>query len=87
MADQWKECVIDATMGYAGGFCFCPIEGDINGEFSVVTGLNICAGKPPHGWKLVAVVHEDGNDEAQAFLAEHDDEISGILERQRVEPA
>ena len=44
---NWTECVIDASMGARDGlFTFCPIEGDVNGEFSVVTGMNFI-GSPP----------------------------------------
>lgn len=51
----WKECVLDAEISNDGVFTFCPIEGDIDGEFVVVTGMNF-VGLPPKGMKMVAVV-------------------------------
>lgn len=74
---MWDNWVIDATMGCP--FCFCPIEGDIDGEFSVVIGMNVL-GAPPSG-KIVAVVHEDGQEAADAFYEEHKEEIEKLLER------
>jgi hypothetical protein len=69
---MWSECVIDASMGTRGGlFTFCPIEGDINGEYQVVTGLNFI-GAPPRGVKLVAIIHPDGQAAVDRFCRENE---------------
>lgn len=65
--EQW---VIDASMSVQNGqFCFCPIEGDINSEFCVVTGLN--SNVPLNGGKLVAIWHPDGQEAVEQFCREH----------------
>lgn len=71
----WENWVIDATMGWPP--CFCPVEGDLDGEFSIVTGMN-CMGAPPDGL-VVAVVHADGQESASIFYAKHKGEIDEIL--------
>jgi hypothetical protein len=69
---KWKQCVLDATMGNNNGlFSFCPIEGDIFGEFEVVTGMNYISSKPPEGLQLVAVIHSDGQEAVERFLQEN----------------
>lgn len=63
----WNERVLDAGMsGDEGPLCFCPIEGDIDGEFTVVTGMNLLANRPDG--RLVAIVHEDGQDAVEEWL-------------------
>jgi hypothetical protein len=75
----WKECVIDASMGCSDGmFCFCPIEGDIAGEFAIVTGMNYIS-KAPHGtMKLVGIVHPDGNEAVERFCHERKPELEAL---------
>src|SRR5262245_51716586 len=68
-ANKW---VIDASMT-GTPFCFCPIEGDIRGEFTIVTGVNILSDKPPHGGALVGIVHPDGQKAVEAFCEKHKD--------------
>jgi hypothetical protein len=69
---EWSECVIDATMGARGGlFTFCPIEGDINGVYQIVTGMNF-VGAPPAGMRVVAIVHEQGQSAVNEFCKEHE---------------
>lgn len=78
---KWTECVIDATMGCQGGaFTFCPIDGDINGAFSVVTGMNFISSRPPEGMKLVAVIHADGNAAVEAFCKQYRNELAALKE-------
>ena len=72
---MWDKWVIDATMGWPP--CFCPLEGDLDGEFSIVTGMNL-VGSPPNG-KVVAIVHEDGQEEVDSFYDDHKDEIDKLL--------
>jgi hypothetical protein len=67
--------VLDATMGWPP--CFCPIDGDPNGEFTVMIGMNLIADKPPG--KLVAIIHEDGQAAADAFYEQHRAEIDEML--------
>lgn len=82
MLGGWSECVIDATMGYRDGkFTFCPIEGDINGEYSVIVGMNYISRMPPEGLTLVAIVHSDGQDAVDAFCAEYDDALRALEAR------
>lgn len=69
MIDQWANWVLDASMGWPP--CFCPIEGDIDGEYQIVIGMNFL-GDPPG--KLVAVIHES-QEKADAFYAAHKAEI------------
>ena len=76
---MWDNWVIDATMGYP--LCFCPLDGDLDGEFQIVTGMNLI-GIPPKG-KVVALVHEDGQEAADAFYQEHKDEIDAALGKAR----
>jgi hypothetical protein len=70
--DNW---VIDATMGWPP--CFCPIEGDLDGEFTIVTGMNFIGSKP--AGKVVAIVHEGGQAAADAFYEQHRDELKEML--------
>lgn len=69
---MWGDCVIDASMGANGGLlCFCPVELGPDGEIeSIITGMNF-VGAPPTGSAVIGVVHEDGQDAAEAFYAEH----------------
>lgn len=83
---SWNECVIDATMGHRGGFVFCPIEGDINGEYQIVTGMNFL-GMPPNDMKVVAIVHEDGQAAVEQFCEQFKDELAKLshdLERREI---
>ena len=72
---SWDKWVLDATMGWPP--CFCPIEGDLDGEYTVITGMNVLAECPPSG-KLVAVVHADGPGAVAAFCLEHQKDIQEI---------
>jgi hypothetical protein len=69
MFENW---VIDATMGYP--FCFCPVEGDLSGEFSIVTGMNLLTDKPPG--KLVGIIH--GQAAVEAFCEKYKTELDAI---------
>lgn len=73
---MWNNWILDATMGYP--FCFCPIEGDLDGEFSVVTGMNML-GSPPQGAKIVAILHEGGQGAADEFYDLHKSEIDELM--------
>lgn len=78
----WSECVIDATFEPIGGmFTFCPIGGDINGEFSVVTGMNFVSEVPPEGMRLVAVVHPDGQQATEEYCDEWQRELDALREK------
>ena len=79
MFDKW---VIDATMGCPDGlFCFCPIEGDLDGEFTVVTGMNYRSNEPPPKVELVGIVHADGQEMADRFCKERKVELDELRER------
>lgn len=74
----WDNWVIDATMGVP--FCFCPIDGDLDGEHSIVIGINVLGGPPP-GAKVIAVVHAEGQEAADAFYEKHKTEIDALVKR------
>lgn len=77
---MWTECVIDASMGVRDGlFTFCPIEGDVNGEFQVVTGMNFL-GSHPQGMKLVAITHPDGQKAVERFCDKYQDALDRLSE-------
>ena len=66
-----KAWVIDASMGVVcGQLCFCPIEGDIDGEFTVITGMN---SNVPLGGNLVAIWHPDGQEAVERFCEKYAD--------------
>ncbi len=72
MTTDERMWVLDASMGFDGGlFCFCPIDGDIDGEFTVITGLNVLAPPEKAPSNLVAIVHTDGQAAVDAFCEEH----------------
>ena len=57
---DWDQWVIDAAIGTPPGtFCFCPVRGNIDGDFQIVTGMNYIGKQPPEGI-LVGIIHEDG---------------------------
>jgi hypothetical protein len=77
----WDNWVLDATMSAPEGmFCFCPVEGALDGDHSIVTGMNFLGSAPPNG-KLVAVIHEGGQAAVDEFCAKHKDSIDKILGR------
>lgn len=74
-----KHVVIDATMGCRDGlFTFCPIEGDVDGDFSVITGMNYISPVTPDGMKCVAIVHADGQDATEEFCKTYAKELEAI---------
>lgn len=74
-----EQYVIDASMGCKDGlFTFCPIQGDINSDFIVVTGLNYISTTPPTDGKLVAIVHPDGQEAVEAFCEEFKEELARL---------
>ena len=82
--EPWRECVIDASMRVRDeAFCFCPIEGDIDGEFSVVTGFNYLGKLPPEYLSFVAVIHEDGPEAAERFCIKYKEALDRIRVCQR----
>lgn len=79
---DWDKYVIDATMGVRDGmFAFCPIEGDMSGDFTVVTGYTFMGDDPPEGAVVVAVVHEDGQEAVERFFEENADELEALKNR------
>ena len=72
----WGPCVIDATMGARGGMLvFCPVDLDENGEITTVISGAMFVGSPPSGAKVIAIVHEDGQEAVEAFYEAHRDLI------------
>ena len=47
---------------------WCPIEED----GTVITGLSVMSDVPPHGGKCVAIFHEDGQEEVEAWMESHE---------------
>lgn len=82
MEDNW---VLDASMSYDGLFCFCPVEGDIrdpSGDFSIVFGMNFLGDKPPRG-RVVAMIHSDGQEAADAFYEANKEAVDALLAEAR----
>lgn len=74
---SWDTWVIDATIATPRGlFCFCPVDGDINGEHSIVTGMNVLSDTPPG--RVVAIVHEDGQAAVEKWAADNADLLSRL---------
>ncbi|HET9819608.1 MAG TPA: hypothetical protein VFP92_10625 [Rhodanobacteraceae bacterium] len=61
---MWENWVLDVTHGHEP-MAFCPIED--NG--TIIIGLTMISGKCPG--RFVGIVHFDGDDAANAWLAEH----------------
>lgn len=74
---EWSNWVIDASMG-GEPLCLCPVEGDLDGDFTIVTGVNFL-GAPPAGGRVVAVVHPDGQEAVEAFCAHYADAIAALM--------
>ena len=76
---MWNEYVLDATLGCQDGlFCFCPIEGDIHGDYEVVVGLSFLSGMLPRNSKLVAVIHADGQEAVEEFCQKYAKELEAL---------
>ena len=74
---MWDQYILDATTGCQNGlFCFCPVEGDVNGDYSIVFGMNILSDKPPG--KLVAIIHAEGQEAVEAFCKEYAEELNSL---------
>ena len=77
-----KQWVIDASMGVRDGmFCFCPVEGDVEGEFSVVIGLTLISDTLPDGGRLAAIWHPDGQAAVEQFCTEYDSALAELEAR------
>lgn len=83
---MWKNWVLDATMFSDGPFCFCPLEGELDGDYSVITGFNYLGIAPPDNGKLVAVVHEAGQEAVDKFYEEHKEAIDEMFSKQSHAP-
>lgn len=75
-----RNFVLDATMGLRGGMgCFCPVEMNDAGEITaIITGMNYISACPPNGGKLIAIVHEDGQDAVEHFCEVHAEFIAAM---------
>jgi hypothetical protein len=77
----WEQWVIDASMAepYREGFaCFCPLEGDIDGDFKIVVGLSVFSDVTPHAGKMVAVVHSDGQQAVEEWCDRNADFLAAL---------
>ena len=75
----WDTWVIDASMGYRDGmFTFCPIEGDLMGEHSIVIGMNVISDTLPTDRDVVAIVHEDGQKAVEEFCCQYESELDAL---------
>lgn len=72
--------VVDASMGVRDGmFCLCPAELDGDGFITSITyGLTYLTDTAPAHARLVAVVHEGGNEAVEAFCEEHADALARL---------
>ena len=66
-----RRWVLDATMGWPP--CFCPVEGDLGGDFTIITGMNFL-GSIPDG-RVEAVVHEGGQECVEEFCKAYKTEL------------
>lgn len=73
-----ENVVIDASMSYDGFLCFCPIEGDLDGEYSIITGMNYLTNELRPHWKLVAIIHPDGRRAVEEWCAANKDLLDGL---------
>lgn len=74
---SFSNWVLDATIATpAGTFCFCPIEGDLEGDFKIVTGMNLISDKP--NGDLLGIVHENGQQAVEQWCAEHAEELEQL---------
>lgn len=80
---SWEQCILDATldMGRYPPFTFCPIEGDIKGDYKIVTGMMFMSDMPPDGMELVGIVHLDGQEAVEAFCAKYATVLEELRER------
>lgn len=79
--EQW---VLDASMEPMtpdGPFCYCPIEGDIDGDFEVVVGFT-SVGSIPRG-RCVAIWHPDGQEAVEDFCRRYAAALEAEGERLR----
>ena len=75
-----EQYVIDATIDTPPGlFCFCPIEGDIGGDHTIVTGMMHVDEDPPG--EIVAIVHEDGQEAVEKFMERRADDLDALKQR------
>ena len=79
---MWDKWVIDATLQHLtdeimvpGTFCFVPFEE----PDTYVVGMNYIGSKPPHGGKVVAVIHEGGQEAVDKFVEDHKSEIEALI--------
>ena len=63
---NWKEWVLDITLGTEPMPCFCPYERD---EDAIVFGMNLITERCPG--ELVGVVHMDGEKAVDRWVAEN----------------
>jgi len=64
-----------------GLFTFCPIEGDIETEYTIVTGMNYVSDMPPKWGKVVAIVHADGQGALERFCLENEAYLEALKVR------
>lgn len=77
---NWTQWVVDVTLWEEGGlYCFVPLEGDPQGEHTLVVGMNFLTDRVPGG-KLVGVVHMDGQEAVDEWCAAHETELAELAE-------
>lgn len=70
---NWKSWAMDVTMEPP---CFCPVEGDPEGEFSIVDGMNLITDTPPG--RVVMIIHANGQAAVDAWLWQNGDRVERI---------
>jgi hypothetical protein len=74
IGERW---VLDATLAGDGPpWPFCPLEGDPEGEFTVVEGLTLVTDRPPG--EFVGVVHAEGQEAVEAWMEVHGDALEEV---------
>lgn len=83
--DIWKDCVIDVTLDphdpeifNTRVFCFCPYEAETG---TIVTGMSLITDWPEN-WKVVGIVHADGDETVEKWI-EDNPEVMKIIEERR----
>ena len=77
---DWDKWVLDASASNEKWLCFCPVEGDLNADYQILTGISTLSDSVPNG-KLVGVIHSDGQEAVEAFCEKHRDLLDALKNR------
>ena len=66
-----QRYVLDVSLSKENLYCFCPYEGDIKGEFTVIVGMNIFTSWEEYKDKCDALWSPYGQEDVNAFVIRH----------------